>query len=1024
MRTRVLEFLVTRRSSVRGPAPQAKRATALALAALLLSSVSHSALAGERQALLIGNSDYDSLPELDNPALDAELLARTLEQLDFTVQVVSDADYDGMRAAIDVFRRAAEGAEVALVYYAGHGVQVDGVNYLLPVDAEIRGREDLRREGLVLPFLLHELETASPEFGILVLDACRDNPIAALEEQLAQQAGRSMAPREGLAPTTSATGLMISYATAPGQVALDGPAGGNSPFAEALAHYLNEPGLEIGILFRKVSARVREATAGAQVPWTEASLTGNTLVLNPAPTRPEQEDAIAELNRALDLDDPLAQRLALAQFTQAHQESPFAQLALAYLARLEVTGPAPGVQLASFEQTVADQQRVELVGDSAAGPLANEVFAALHAPAMPDDVDAAAEPAGAAAEPAATEPEPATDPGATAGRLPNDAATLLWPMIAAADRPDYYAQFLSLFPDDANAASAEAGLQFAAFTSDGSLPAVAPPEAEAPETLLVSVVVGTGPVTIPLPATERSLVVHEPPRHGRLRAIDAAGNELPLGATPVAPAVLEYLPPQALRQGVDALLLGLVDPTTGVEEEQAALPEDATAAVDQTALEPTADASAEMPKDASERTNVAALADDSAPLARSLETAAQRDARLEAAGEPFLVQFEITVDECDQLAGTPFDRQGVVLGVFRNAIDTAAAIPACEAAVAAHPGVPRFVYQLGRAVEEAGDHARAAELYEEAAAAGHVMGVYRLGYLHLIGRGMPVDVEKAVTFFETAAAEGETYAMNSLARLYAAGEGVPQDQDRAIDLFLQAAAQGNTYAYNNLGYLLAEDGQPDRALPLFQASAEAGDVYGYNNMGYAYQNGIGVEPDLGQAIDWYEQAARGGQPNAPINLAFIYRDGGPGVAADLQRAAFWFAEAARNGNAWGSVHLASLYEQGALGEAPDPVLAAKLLARVAWLDATDGRHAVQQNYGGAGDAARERFTQLPARAVAQAVQGELARLGFDPGPADGLPGPRTESAIEAFLASREPALPTDLPPIEILAELVGQPAAE
>jgi TPR repeat protein len=1009
MRTLKLAFPIARSVSLRWPAPRAKPATALALAALLLSGVSHSALAGERQALLIGNSDYESLPELDNPALDAELLARTLERLDFTVQVVSDADYDGMRAAIDVFRRAAASAEVALVYYAGHGVQVDGVNYLLPVDAEIRGRDDLRREGLVLPFLLHELETASPEFGILVLDACRDNPIAALEEQLAQQAGRSMAPREGLAPTTSATGLMISYATAPGQVAFDGPAGGNSPFAEALAHYLNEPGLEIGLLFRKVSARVREATAGAQVPWTEASLTGKTLVLNPAPTRPEQEDAIAELNRALDLDDPLAQRLALAQFTRTHQGSPFAQLAEAYLARLEVTSPAPGVQLASFEQSVADQQRVELVADSAAGPLASEVFAALHVPATIPEAEANA----ADATPESTAAElPAADE-----ELPSDAATLLWPMITAVDRPDYYARFLSLFPDDVHAASASAAIQLAALGDDTSVPAATLGDAEDPETILVPVVVGTGPVTIPLPAAERSLVVHEPPRHGRLRAVDEAGNELPLGTTPVAPATLEYLPPLSLRKGVDALLLGLVDPKAVVEEELAAVPqyepEDAAEA-----------AAANLSSGLPEEQNVAALDDPDAPVARSLETAAQREARLVAAGEPYLVQFEITVDECDQLAGTPFDRQGVVLGVFRNAIDTAAAIPACEAAVAAHPGVPRFVYQLGRAVEEAGDHARAVELYEEAAAAGHVMGVYRLGYLHLIGRGMPVDVEKAVTFFEAAAAEGETYAMNSLARLYAAGEGVPQDQDKAIDLFLQAASQGNTYAYNNLGYLLAENGQPDRALPLFQASAEAGDVYGYNNMGYAYQRGIGVEPDLDQAIEWYERAARGGQPNAPINLGFIYRDGAPGVAVDLQRAAFWFAEAARTGNAWGSVHLASLYEQGALGEAPDPVLAAKLLARVAWLDATDGRHAVQQNYGGAGDAARERFTQLPARAVVQAVQAELARLGFDPGPADGLPGPRTETAVGAFLTSREPALPTDLPPIEILAELVRQSAAE
>jgi TPR repeat protein len=977
----------------------------LALAAVLLAGVSPAALAGERHALLIGNADYASLPPLDNPALDVTLLAETLERLDFRVQVARDATYDGMRAAIDAFRRAAVDAEVALVYYAGHGVQVDGINYLLPVDAEVRGRDDLRREGLVLPFLLHEIETVAPEFGILVLDACRDNPIAALEEQLAQQAGRSMAPREGLAPTTSATGLLISYATAPGQVALDGPPGGNSPFAEALAHYLDEPGLEVGLLFRKVSARVRQATAGAQVPWTEASLTGKTLVLNPEPTRPAQEDAIALLNRALDLENPLEQRLALVQFTREHAGSPLAQLADAYLDRLERTRTEPGVQLASFEATVADRQRVELVAGSAAEPLANEVFAAVHTPAesAPDATASAAASPAASAAAASDDALAATDQPAEAGEQPpaappSDAGSLLWPLVLAADRPEYYERFLTLFPDDPFASSAAAAVQLASLES--ALPVVTDAPATATDSVIVPVPVGTGPVAVPLPEDAgRGLVLQAPPRHGRLRALDAEGAELPLGTTPIMPATLEYLPPAALRQGVDEALLGLVDAANDLGEVAAA--ESPEAAVE------------EAPQ-----LDVAALEGDAATVTRSGETAAQREARLAAVGKPYIVQFEITVDECDQLAGTPFDRQGVTLGLFRNEIDSAAAIPACEAALAAHPDVPRFAYQLGRAVEEAGDYARSIELYEQAAAAGHVLGIYRLGYLHLIGRGMPVDVDKAITYFEAAAAEGESYAMNSLARLYAAGEGVPQDREKAIDLFLASAAQGNTYAYNNLGYLLAEDGQPDRALPLFQASAEAGDVYGYNNMGYAYQRGIGVEPDLQQAIEWYERAARGGQPNAPINLGFIYRDGGPGLDPDPERAAFWFAEAAKGGNAWGSVHLASLYEAGALGEAPDPILAAKLLARVAWLDPADARDAEQQNYGGAGNAARQRFAQLPRQAVVAAVQGELDRLGFDPGPVDGLPGPRTETAIRDFRETQEPPLSADLPPIDLLAELV------
>lgn len=535
---------------------------------------------------------------------------------------------------------------------------------------------------------------------------------------------------------------------------------------------------------------------------------------------------------------------------------------------------------------------------------------------------------------------------------------------------------------------------------------------------MVQVVVGTGPVAIPLPSAERSLVMREPPRHGRLRAVDAAGAELALGAVPVSPAMLEYLPPLALRQGVDAALLGLVAPAAAAEEVTAALETDG-ADSDPAASAEVAEQAGE-PDDPIDRDSleVASLDDGDAPLVRTLESETPHAAIPAAAGDPFLVQFEITVDDCDRLAGARFDRQGVVLGNFPVDIDTAAAIDACEAALATYPDVPRFAFQLARALEEAGDYERAAALYDDAGAAGHVLGLTRLGYLHLVGRGMPPDVDKAIAFFETAAAAGEPYAMNSLARLYASGEGVEADREKAIDWYLQAAALGHTFAYNNLGYLLAEDNQADRALPLFQASAEAGDVYGYNNMGYAYQNGVGVEQDLAQAIAWYERAARGGQPNAPINLGLIYRDGGPGLDADPKRAAFWFAEAAGSGNPWGSVHLASLYEQGALGEAPDPVQAAKLLARVAWIDSATGRHATQQNFGGAGDAARERFAALPVRVVATAVQGELARLGFDPGPVDGLPGPRTEAAIQAFLSSREPALPLDLPPLELLAELI------
>jgi TPR repeat protein len=986
-----------RRSSsirVRRPLPMLPPCSALArrgsrlagclvLATALLGSVSPTALAAGRHALLIGNSAYSALPPLDNPSLDARLLAKTLGELGFAVSAVTDADYDGMRAAIDAFRREARDAEVALVYYAGHGVQVDGVNYLLPVDAVVQGRDDLRRQGLVLALLLHEIEALAPEFGILVLDACRNNPVAELEAELAQQKGRSLAPREGLAPTISTTGLLVAYATAPGQVALDGPAGGNSPYAEALSHFLREPGLEVGLLFRKVSARVRQATAGAQVPWTEASLTGDPLVLNPAPEEAMPEDAITAFNQALELEDPLQQRWALVRFSRDHEESPLARLALAYVDRLERAPTRPGVQLASLEGTLVDRQRVDLLAGSPAATLAADSFAEVHLPKAP-----AAAPV-LAGLPQAPAPEDVVPPAADGGGadMPDDAATLLWPLVVAADRADYYDRFAALFPNDPLRASAEAGAELASFEPPSVAAAADDPTTRSSEPLLLPVVVGTGPVEVPLPQGDAGIVLREPLRHGRLVARDANGMELPLGDTPVRPAELLYMPPLVLRQGIDEANLALV----------------------------------EMPEPAAEAlvAGLAARPAEGDTVVRAAGDAANGPVTAEEiAGEPWTVQFEIKVDACDELAGARFDRQGVVLGRFPNEIDPAAAVPACWAAVERFPEVPRFRFQFGRALEAAGNGAEAAEEYEYAGAHGHHTAIYALGYLHLIGLGVPEDPEKAVALFENAAAKGDPYAMNSLGRAYRDGTGVEADREQAIDWFLKAAAQGHTFAYNNLGYMLAEAGEAERALPLFQASAASGDIYGYNNMGYAYQNGLGVETDIDAAIGWYEKAAEGGQPNAPINLGFLYRNGAPGLEPDPRRAAFWFAEAAKGGNAWGSVHLAALYRDGRLGDGPDPVLAAKILARGARLDTVQGRVAAQQNYGGAGAEARARFADLPARAVVQAVQEELARAGYDPGPVDGLPGQRTERAITEFTAAQQPPLPADIAPIELLAELV------
>ena len=532
------------------------------------------------------------------------------------------------------------------------------------------------------------------------------------------------------------------------------------------------------------------------------------------------------------------------------------------------------------------------MASTVAGDFAGELFASLHGSA-PSAIGSQL-----------------GGPGA-AGVVGAEAAELLWPLVQASGRSGDFERYLDLFPNGPRSEAAATAFELASLTGPTGL-ATAGSDTTAPVTRRLPVVVGTGPVTLPLPASDRPVVVIDPPRHGRLRAFDAAGNELPLGDQPVQMATLSYEPPLVMRTGVDELSLAVFIPAAREAGKSRSL-----------------DSADDRPRDA-------ATGAGDEPSAGSMSMASLAPTLGSALGERLAVQLEIGVHACDREASLRFDSQGVVLGKFPEEIDTERAARACEAAVAQFPTVARFHFQLATAIDEGGDPAASVEHYRRAAELGHWQAVNRLGFFQLTGRGLPVDFAKALEAFEIAAANGDSFAMTNLGRAYRDGEIVEADRDQAIHWFLEAAALGNTFAYNNLGYMLLDEGDTASALPLFEQAAAAGDIYGHNNLGYVYHNGIGVDQDVTRAMEHYEAAAEGGQPNAPINLGFIHRDGAPGVSPDLHRAAFWFAEAAKVGNLWGSVHLAGLHAGGALTGTPNPELAAKLLARVAWLDAQTG----------------------------------------------------------------------------------------
>ncbi len=240
-------------------------------------SSQQTAMQGRRMALVIGNGAYTSVKALPNPPNDARAVARSLRDIGFTVSEGTDLDRATMQTMTRNFLREAARAQIALVYYAGHGVQIGGRNYLIPVDVRMQPGHDIT-EGMVdMDTILAGLDD-QVRTNILIFDACRNNP---LEQQTAvSESGRGLSGGSGLAaPTTLGAGqtlgagTLIAFATAPGKVALDGE-GANSPFSAALSRHIGTPGLEVQQMLTRVRAEVVSATKNMQVPWSNSSLLG------------------------------------------------------------------------------------------------------------------------------------------------------------------------------------------------------------------------------------------------------------------------------------------------------------------------------------------------------------------------------------------------------------------------------------------------------------------------------------------------------------------------------------------------------------------------------------------------------------------------------------------------------------------------------------------------------------------------------------------------------------------------------
>ncbi len=335
----------------------------LAAAASLL--VCGPALAEKRVALVLGNSAYQNVAPLSNPVNDSTRIAATLKEAGFDV-VDSRRDLSAIdtRRALRDFADRASDADIAVVYYAGHGIEVDGGNYLIPVDAKLERDTDVYDEALSLDRILVAMEPAK-KLRLVILDACRDNPFSrTMKRTVASRAiGQGLAKVEPTSPN-----VLIAYSAKAGSTAADGD-GRNSPFTSALSHHLTKPGLDVRRAFGFVRDEVLKTTGNKQEPFVYGSLGGDDVPLVPAPARPAAAapatpalSAQAEARRDYELALQIGNKSALNAFLAQYPDGFYASLAKLQLDKLT----AEDTRVAATEKArQAEQERARLAAEGA-----------------------------------------------------------------------------------------------------------------------------------------------------------------------------------------------------------------------------------------------------------------------------------------------------------------------------------------------------------------------------------------------------------------------------------------------------------------------------------------------------------------------------------------------------------------------------------------------------------------------------------------------------------------------------------
>jgi len=345
---------------------------ARAFCALVMTMIAcHAAMANRRVALIIGNAKYEHADTLANTVNDADAIAALLTKAGFdTVDERRNVGVVEFKRAVREFMLSAADADIAVVYYSGHGIEVGGSNYMIPIDARLATNFDIEDEAIALDRIITATQPAR-KLRLIILDACRDNPFLHMAEHATETRGIS----NGLVSVQpNGTDTLIAYAAKAGSVSYDG-VGPNSPFTTALVKHIAEPGLDVRIALGKVRDDVLSSTGGRQEPFVYGSLGGDNVSLVPAPPAPKVEPAAPAVdpNAAAARDYELAERVGTRKgwesFLAVHGLGFYADLALAQLAKLSApqrTGPI--VASKDVESPVGSGEAARIKVEPAAPP--------------------------------------------------------------------------------------------------------------------------------------------------------------------------------------------------------------------------------------------------------------------------------------------------------------------------------------------------------------------------------------------------------------------------------------------------------------------------------------------------------------------------------------------------------------------------------------------------------------------------------------------------------------------------------